>query len=633
MPGIVGIITAPQTEDAPRRLSAMIRCMLHESFYTHGTYLLPELGCYLGWVNHPNTLSDCNPIVSRSGDRVLIFSGEHLTPHGSAAVTGGPNGYDEASAADLLSLYERRGENFLLDLNGWFAGVLIDLRQRTVLLFNDRFGVHRVYYHQTKDSFVFSSEAKSLLRICPETRSLDARALGEFLGFGTVFETRTLFTNISRLPGGSSWLVQDPSRIRKRRYFDVSTWEQLPVLADEDLYSSLKGTLSRILPKYFRSKPQVAVSLTGGIDTRLIMAGRPEHAEFSACYTYGGLYRDCFDIDAARAVAAACGLRHHVIPLGPDFFENFPALAERTIWLTDGGLDICGSHELYFSQRARQIAPVRLTGNYGSEILRSVSTFKYTAPSERLFDADVAQHLKDAVASFSDISATHPVTFAAFKEIPWNLHGRLAAAESQLIVRSPYMDNDLVSLVYQASPELRQTNTLSLRLISEMSPSLARIGTDMGYVANGSGLRTALRRLHRFLLFKAEWYYNAGMPDWLSRFDRYPLAAGLARHIVGTHKIEHYRLWFRDQLFDYIQSMLSDASTTTRPYLNQRSYRELVLSHKSGTGNRLNAINRLVTLELVNRLLIERDYRTGDHSLDVSRQPSALSGKSFLQSR
>src|SRR5438132_1912398 len=239
--------------------------------------------------------------------------------------------------------------------------------------------------------------------------------------------------------------------------------------------------MSRILPTYFRPATSVGVSLTGGLDTRIIMAGRPHLAESTTCYTYGGSYRECFDVQLAHDVARACGQRHHVIALGADFFANFAALAEETVWVTDGCLDICGSHEVYFSRQARTLAPVRLTGNYGSEILRNVSTFKYTALSERLFSADLAPYIREAVASFDDIIATHRVSFAAFKEIPWHLYGRLAAAESQLMFRSPFMDNDLVSLMYQAPPQLCETNEMSLRLISEMNPSLSRMETDMGY--------------------------------------------------------------------------------------------------------------------------------------------------------
>ena len=57
----------------------MVRTMLHESSYTHGTYAWPEQGIYLGWVSHKGSYADCNPIVGPTGEVVLIFAGEHFS--------------------------------------------------------------------------------------------------------------------------------------------------------------------------------------------------------------------------------------------------------------------------------------------------------------------------------------------------------------------------------------------------------------------------------------------------------------------------------------------------------------------------------------------------------------------------
>jgi asparagine synthase (glutamine-hydrolysing) len=604
MPGILGILTDIPEPEAQATLQTMLQCMLHESFYTHGTYVRPEHGYYLAWVDHKDSFSDCNPIISPTGDVVIIFAGEHFAHHGAPSVV---------EQHRFLSLYEEKGDEFLSELNGWFAGVLVDLRTKTLLLFNDRFGLHRVYYSENRRSFAFASEAKSLLSIRPESRTFDPRSLGEFVGFGSTFQNRTLFPGIFTLPGGAAWTFEGSLQPKKHYYFNASTWEQQPVLAEDAFYTTLKNTLSRILPSYFRSaRTSVGVSLTGGLDTRLIMAGRPDTPKPAACYTYGGIYRDCFDVKVAQAVAQACGHAHRVIALAPEFFTNFATFAEQTVWVTDGCLDLCGAHEIYLSRLARELAPIRLTGNYGSEVLRGATTFKYTPPSEGLFDRALDPYISDAKALFDEMRLGHGVSFAVFKQIPWHLYGRLAAAESQLVVRSPYMDNELVALMYQAPLRLRATSATTLRLIAEMSPSLSRIETDMGYGGSGPVPAARLRQLHRYLLFKAEWYYNAGMPHWIARFDHNALARRLERLFLGSHKIEHYRVWFRDQLFDYVHSMLTDASSTTRAYLDRRALTQLVRSHLTRTKNHVNEISRIITLELIQRLLLERDYRKHD---------------------
>ena len=474
----------------------MVQCMLHDPSYSRGTYCAPELGCYLGWTAHAGSYADCNPVVDDRGEVALIFAGEHFA-HGDRG------GHETPSC--LLKKYMDRGASFVEDINGWFNGVVVDRRSESVLLFNDRFGVSRVYYHQSKGVFTFASEAKAVLSVRPDARSIDPAGLGQFLGFGTVFGERTLFSNVSQLPGGSCWSFDRTATLTKRHYFHPRTWTEQPLLEPEAFYIALRDTVSRIVPTYFRAAPPVGLSLTGGLDTRIVMAGMPSNAGPLKSYTYGGAYRDCFDVGVAREVAATCGKPHQAIPLGDDFFENFSTLAERTVWLTDGGLDLCGYHEIYFSLKAKQFSPIRLTGNYGSEVLRSVSTFKFNAPSDGLFDAAAISSTVEAGKAFAEIRANHPVTFAAFSEIPWNLFGRLAAAQTALTLRSPYMDNELVALMYRAPTHTRETNETSRRLIADLSPKLAAIGTDMGYGGTTPAPLAAIKRLHRYVLFKAEW--------------------------------------------------------------------------------------------------------------------------------
>jgi asparagine synthase (glutamine-hydrolysing) len=65
------------------------------------------------------------------------------------------------------------------------------------------------------------------------------------------------------------------------------------------MYQELRNVLSRGLPGYFAGAERVGVALTGGMDTRVIMAGHKSAAGSVPCYTFGGMYRECEDVRLA----------------------------------------------------------------------------------------------------------------------------------------------------------------------------------------------------------------------------------------------------------------------------------------------------------------------------------------------
>ena len=71
------------------------------------------------------------------------------------------------------------------------------------------------------------------------------------------------------------------------------------------------------------------------------------------CYTFGGMYRDSFDVSISRSIAEAAGQTHNNIKLESHFLNNFSDYAERTVYITDGYLDVSGAPEIYVNKIAR----------------------------------------------------------------------------------------------------------------------------------------------------------------------------------------------------------------------------------------------------------------------------------------
>jgi len=601
MPGIVGLITNLPRETAQQQLSKMVQSLCHESFYVSGTWIDEPQGVYVGWVARRGSFADSMPLQNERQDVTLFFSGEEF-PEPNKRRTLQERGHSVAASGPsyLVHRYEEEGD-FPKCLNGRFHGLVADRARQTAMLFNDRFGLQRLYYHEAKEAFYFAAEAKAILEVRPEVRSVDGRGLGEFIVCGCVLENRTLFRGVHVLPPGAVWVFRDGALAKKAAYFDPGEWEQQERLEPEPYYRRLREAFVQNLPRYFNGQERVGVSLTGGLDTRIIMAWRKPEPGSIPCYTFGSMYRDNQDVILARKVARICRQSHQVITTGKEFLSRFAHYAERSIYLSDACVDLGRSPDLYVNEKAREIAPVRVVGTYGSEMLLHAVMFKATPPPPGLFHSDLLPWIHAASETYCASQDVHPVTFVAFRQSPWHHYGVLGLEQTQVGVRSPYLDNDVVKIVYQAPGSVTANEQGRLRLIRDGSPALANLRTDRGI----GGLNSIFTRGFLEFLFKAEYAYDYGMPQWVAQLDHLFARFRLERLWLGRHKPFHFRVWYRDELADYVRDMLLDSRSLARPYIVPNAVRHIVNAHLKGDRNYTIEIHRLLTLELTHRLFLD----------------------------
>jgi len=601
LPGIVGVITKLPRAAAEQQLLTMVKCLHHEPFYTCGTWSNPEYGVYVGWVARRGCFADDMPVRNENGEITLFFSGEEFPdPDLKETLRQRGHQFSNEQSSYLVHRYEDEAD-FPKGLNGRFHGLVANRHRGTATLFNDRYGLQRLYYHESKDAFYFAAEAKAILKIRPELRRTDPRGLGEFVVCGCVLENRTLFPGIYVLPPGSAWVFRDGALEARSSYFEPKEWEQQEALTPEEYYRQLRSAFVGNLPRYFNGRERIGVSLTGGLDTRIIMAWRQAPHESLPCYTFGSIYRDNQDVRLARKVAKICGQSHQVITTGNEFLSRFPHYAERSIYLTDACVDLGRSPDLYVNERAREIAPVRIVGTYGSEMLLHAVMFKPEEPATGLFPPEMLCHLNAAKETYDTSLRVHPVTFAAFRQSPWHHYGVLDLEQTQIAVRSPYLDNDVVKTVYRAPDSIATNAQGRLRLIRDGNPALARLRSDRGV----GGLNSVFTRGFLEFLFKAEYAYDYGMPQWIARIDHFFAPLHLERLWLGRHKVFHFRVWYRDQLANYVREMLLDKRSLARPYVQPKRVQAIVNGHLRGDRNYTTEIHRLLTLELTHRLFVD----------------------------
>jgi len=584
----------------------MVEAIRHERFYTTGTWIDESLGVYVGWAARKKSFSDGMPVCNEKADVVLVFSGDEFPEPGTASGLKLKGHVLPAVGPSYLAHLYEEDDRFPVGLNGKFHGLVMDRRFGTAMLFNDRYGMQRIYYHESHEGFYFAAEAKAILAVRPELRSIDSQGLGEFVTCGCVLENRTLFQGIHVLPPGSAWRFRGSSVERKGTYFQPSEWENQAPLEPEEYYQELREVFTRNLPRYFNGGERIGVSLTGGLDSRMIMAWRKSPPGSLPCYSFGGTYRDSQDVLLARRVAGLCQQPYENLQVGRDFLARFPRYAERTVYLSDGCTDVSCSPVLYANERARAIAPVRITGNYGSEVLRPVGpAFGPTELTPELFRPEYLPHLQAARETYATSLDRHPLSFAVFRQAPWHHYGLFALEQTQLSVRSPYLDNDLVRTVFRAPEAALTNNDVCLRLIADGDAALRRIRTDRGVAGDQGPLFSAVSRGLLEFAFKAEYAYDYGMPQWVARIDHFFSPFQLERLFLGRHKYYHFRVWYRGPLNKYVREMLLDPRTLSRPFLEKKRVEKVVEGHLNGDRNYTSEIHKLLTLELLHRLLLD----------------------------
>ena len=602
MPGLVGLITKKPRAWAEEQLALMLNAVRHESFYATGTLADEGLGVYVGWTALKNSFADGMPLRNERGDVVMVFSGEdYAQPRTSCGLRQKGHSLECGGPAYLAHLYEEE-KDFPRSLNGMFHGVVMDRSRGAVTLFNDRYGMHRVFYHQAKDAFYFAAEAKAIVAARPELRTPNPKSVGEFVSCSCVLEDRTIFQDVHGLPGASSWTFRNAALEQKTTYFEPREWEQQTTLGAEEYFQEVRAALQRNLPLYFGGREQVGMTITGGLDTRVIMTHHQPAPGSIPCYTFGGMYRDCEDVRLGRKLAKMYGQPHQVIEVGKQFLSDFPRYAQRSIYLTEGGVDVYRASDLYVSERARQIAPVKVVGTYGSEIVRQAVMFKPMEPAAGLYAPEFLHAVHEAKNTYNALRRQHPVTFAAFRQSPWYHHGILALEQSQLTVRSPFLDNDFVRAIYRAPERYGpHGDDIRLELIRAGSPALAAVRSDRGVGGNSGNMVSNLVRNYLEFTFKAEYAYDYGMPQPVARVDHMLSGLHLERLFLGRHKLLHFRVWYRDALAKYVQGMLLDPRTLSRPYLQRDRLETVVRSHVRGERNYTTEIHKMLTLELLQR--------------------------------
>ena len=358
------------------------------------------------------------PILSEDGLKVIAVNGEiynHQILKDSFATDY--NFRTESDCEVILALYEKRGIDFLNDLNGIFAFALYDSSTDKYIIARDHMGIIPLYMGWDKDDiFYVSSELKSLEGVCEK---------------------------IELFPPGH-YLESSSTDLKK--WYDPEWVSYDHVKDSETSIKAIHDSLSAAVKRQLMSDVPYGVLLSGGLDSSItsalakkfaskrIESNDKQDAWWPQLHSFSVGLKDAPDLKAARIVADHIGTIHHEITFTVQ--EGIDAIRDVIYHLETYDITtIRASTPMYLIARAIKSLGIKmvLSGEGADELFGGYLYF-HKAPNAKEFHEETVRKL-DKLHQYDCLRANKSLA-------AWGIEGRV-----------PFLDKEFIDVAMNINPE------------------------------------------------------------------------------------------------------------------------------------------------------------------------------------
>jgi hypothetical protein len=445
----------------------------------------------------PNPLA---PIQSEDGRFTLWMAGEAFAWDGAALGTG-PAAHATFCHELLHRLSEERGDA-IRGLDGEYQLALWDRQERTLSLFTDRFAALPLYWTCNAHGFAFAGGVRGVLMAPGVEATPDVQAIREAVTFGGFrLGTRTNIAAVKMASPAAVITVRD-GRADARRYW---SWTDAPIPVDVPASERLRQTQcawQRAVTTRLAGSARPGLLLSGGLDSRAILAEAARHSQHVNAVTYGVPHSD--DVRIAGRAARKARAAWEPFPL---FAEGWMARRLAHVHATDGLINYVDLMHAEVLPQLRQRMDLYLSGYIGD--LVSGSTYLKIDTADELLRAmpyyggTLGMPLADATSIAEELISQTPGGghFVSYEhKLPQAINRITAMARPWVRVRRPFVDYGFWSQAYRVPPALRANHQWHEHWLRTTYPALfACIPNQRTAVPPGSSpLRFQVTRAARY---------------------------------------------------------------------------------------------------------------------------------------
>ena len=629
MCGICGILYPTATQQVDRNILAnMNRQIVHRGPDDEGYFVDGNVGLAMRRLSIIDVKTGHQPIANEDENLWIVFNGE-IYNHGELRAELESLGHRYRTRSDtetIVHLYERHGHDCVKYLRGMFAFVIWNRRNKTLFAARDRLGIKPFYYRYDGKAFLFGSEIKAILSYPRVQAKLNTGMLAEYLAFGYLAGSQTMFAGINKLPPGHTLEVDAAGRLNIASYWDLAVPVDEEVHPREYYVKTYRELLEFCISSHQMSDVPLGVFLSGGLDSSAVAALttkiRREPVETFAI----GYGEEAFsELPYARLVAQHIGSRHHEVRLTRgEFFTELPAL----IWHEDEPIVWPSSVALYSVARlARERVKVVLTGEGSDETLGGYLRYAWTLANSRmdrvyrsLTPAFLRQLIRDGIGSGllpSSLRRRVEHTFAGRDGGSWpsfyfdNFYCAFSATEQgQLLTPGAREQSGNAYAASMAHWEKSTGDLLHRLLYTDIRTYMVELLMKQDQMSMATSIESRVPFLDHVLV-----EFTARIP---ARYSMRGLSGKqilksavedvLPQSIVHRQKMGFptpWEFWLAGPQLDALEIMLLEARTLKRGLVESDAVRKLFTDHRAGRRDNGNRIWRLLNLEIWQRVFLD----------------------------
>ena len=480
---------------------------------------------------------------------------------------------------DLRSKYETNSENdnelmvriynstrsfkFLKDIDGYFSSVLYDKKDNQIHLITDRYGLKPLFWGKIGDDIVWSSELKGFLEHKNFKPVIDPQAVKEFFEFGYLLENRTWFEGIELLPPASVLSFHFlNSKFTIQNYW---TWTDIKPIEEpfdeKELAEELGALFKKAVCRRVNKEERIGITLSGGLDSRAILAAFPEDHKPLHTFTFG-LAR-CDDIRIAKKASKTKGAEHHALELNS---INWLRPRISGVWKSDASFNLLDMHGIEFYEEYKLYMDFNLNGFLG-----------------------------DAILGGSYISEGQTMEYKLRNRGRRFINQALVVGESWLVHRKPFLDKDLSTFILSVPETVRKDSYIYKKMLLSTFPEYFN---DIPWQKTGYPISYS-KRIEQVLKFRNRI---------TGRLKRESERFGFK--FKERNNYTDYPSWTRQKpAKSFFERVLLNKSALYPKYIDRNQVHNLTKDHMGRIGNHHYELCLLLTFELWLQQVFEARYR------------------------